>query len=400
VKIIRIEAFPLRVPRDTESATGMAGSPTALGTGDDYRWSQAYPALYSIHFETALVRVTLENGSVGWGEAQAPLAPQVASTIIDVLLAPVLKGQHFDGSIERIQELWLQMYSMMRVRGQTGGFMLDAISGIDLALWDLAGKIHKRSVRSLRPAAKTPRRLPAYLSGLPGANPRERVQNAKPYIDQGFRIFKLYFDRSPEELLRSIEALKSEFREIEIAVDALWRFSLEEAISFGRELDQRNIRWFECPLLPELAADHAALAHELRTPIALGESYRTRYELHPFIESNAVRLLQPDLGRSGLTESLRIAEIAVQHRIPIVPHVSIAAGPQIAAALHYACLAPTCDLVEYNPRVLEIANRFLIDPIRIEDAQYLVPEDTGLGIDLVEIPSQFLFARSFAEHAE
>ena len=393
MKITRIEAFPLRVPRNTESATGMAGSPTLLGAGEDYRWSQAYPALYSIHFETALVRITLENGLIGWGEAQAPLAPQVASTIVDVLLAPVLTGQKFDGSIERIQELWLQMYSTMRVRGQTGGFMLDAISGIDLALWDLAGKIRKQPVRSLLPAAKTPRLLPAYLSGLPGANPRERVENAKPFIDDGFRIFKLYFDRSPEELLRSIDTLQSGFTGIQIAVDALWRFSLEEAIAFGRELDQRNIKWFECPLLPELAADHAALAREIRTPVALGESYRTRYELQPFVESHAIRVLQPDLGRAGLTESLRIAEAATKHQIAIVPHVSIAAGPQIAAALHYACLAPGCDLVEYNPRVLEIANRFLVNPIRIENAHYVVPEESGLGVELTEIPSRFVLSR-------
>jgi galactonate dehydratase len=382
MKIARIEAFPLRVPRDTESATGMAGSPTMLIGAGDYRWSQAYPALYSIHFETALVRVTLDTGLVGWGESQAPLAPQVACTIIRVLLAPVLEDQSFDGSIDRIRELWQQMYSTMRVRGQTGGFMLDAISGIDLALWDLAGKISKRPARYLFPAAKTGRTLPAYLSGLPGSNARERVENAKPFIDQGFRIVKLYFDRTPEDLLRTMDALQSEFRGIEIAVDALWRFSLDDAIVFGRELDQRNIRWFECPLLPEIAAEHAVLAREIRTPIALGESYRTVYELHPFLHSRAVRLLQPDLGRSGLTESLRIAKAAEERTIPVVPHVSIAAGPQIAAAMHFACLAPTCDLVEYNPRVLEIANRFLVHPIRIEDAHYLVPEENGLGVEM------------------
>jgi galactonate dehydratase len=381
MKIARIEAFPIRVPRDTESATGMAGSPTLLSGTGDYRWSQAYPALYSIHFETALVRVTLDNGLIGWGESQAPLAPQVACTIIDALLAPVLAGQSFDGGIDRIRELWQQMYSTMRVRGQTGGFMLDAISGIDLALWDLAGKMASTPARFLVPGSKTSRTLPAYLSGLPGTDAGERVENAKPYFGQGFRIVKLYFDRTPGDLLCTIDALQSEFRGIEIAVDALWRFSLEDAIAFGRELDQRNIKWFECPLLPELVNDHAVLAGEIRTPIALGESYRTRYELRPFLQARSVRLLQPDLGRCGLTESLRIAEAAQEQAVPVVPHVSIAAGPQIAAALHFACMAPNCELVEFNPRVLEIANRFLAHPIRVVDAQYVIPEDAGLGVE-------------------
>lgn len=396
MRIASVEAFPIRIPRDLKGATGLAGSPTALAGESDYRWSQSYPALYSIHFETALVRVVLENGFVGWGEAQAPLAPQVACTIIDTLLAPVLVNQEFDGELEQVEVLWNRMYSTMRVRGQTGGFMLDAISGVDLALWDLVGKMQRTPVSSLRPAGNKATKIPAYLSGLPGANAQERVENAKPYVDEGFSLIKLYFDRTPEELFASIDALRAAFPGIEIAVDALWRFSLEEAIEFGKQLDARKIRWLECPLLPESVGDHALLAREIKTPIAIGESYRTVFELQGFLDAGSCKILQPDLGRSGLTEGLRIAKAAAEKKMDLVPHVSIACGPQIAAALHYSRLAPACDLVEYNPRVFEIANRLFDPPIRMEDAHYLLPEGNGLGGNLVEIPTDFLLSRAFA----
>ena len=88
-----IESFPVRLPRDLDSARGTAGSPTPLIGSGDYRWSTAYPVIYSIHIETALVKVTLDSGLVGWGEAQAPVAPEVACAVIDRILAPVLTGR-------------------------------------------------------------------------------------------------------------------------------------------------------------------------------------------------------------------------------------------------------------------------------------------------------------------
>ena len=103
MKISAIEAIPVRLPREREKAVRTAGSPTALIDGaGDYRWSAVFPALYAVHFETALVKVTLDSGLIGWGEAQAPLAPEVACAIVDRLLEPVLKGAEFDGSIARI----------------------------------------------------------------------------------------------------------------------------------------------------------------------------------------------------------------------------------------------------------------------------------------------------------
>lgn len=384
VTIDRVDAIPVRIPRDLNAATGTAGTPTTLKPSRyDYKWSETYEVLYPVHFEATLVRLTCSDGRVGWGEAQAPLAPEVSSAIVERLLRPAVEGETFSGKPEEIEWLWDRMYNTMRVRGQTGGFMIDAISGVDIALWDLAGKMNQAPVAQLLGDSAPPSRLPAYVSGLAGETNAERIENARGYREMGFSKFKLFFDRTKEDLFGLVDGLRAGLGEdTEIAIDALWRLR-DDAVEFGRECDKRRALWLECPLPPEDPAAHGELARSLKTPLALGESYRTRYEIAPLLRENCFRFLQPDLGRVGLTEGRRLARLAAERDIPVVPHVSIAMGPQIAAALHFAAAMPNCNLVEYNPKVFSVANQYLEQPLGIEGASYLVPEGAGLGANVI-----------------
>src|SRR5260221_2301337 len=307
MRISSIEAIPVRLPREREKAVRTAGSPTPLVDGaGDYRWSAVFPVLYAVHFETALVKVTLDSGLMGWGEAQAPLAPEVACAIVDRLLNPVLMGAEFDGSLARIERLWDQMYATMRVRGQTGGFMLDAISGVDLALWDLAGKIQDKPVHALIQGSSMRTEVAAYFSGIPGASVEARVGNALRRRDEGFANFKIFYDCGRDEFFEAFSALRNALGESAgFAVDALWRLTPDDAPAFGRVLDDGGAIWLEAPLPPEDPLAHAALARSIRTPLAIGESYRTRYELAAFFRERALGFVQPDLGRCGLTESIQ-----------------------------------------------------------------------------------------------
>ena len=372
MRIESVTAIPARLPRDFLAAQGTAGSPTTLAGEGRYRWSTAYPVLYSVDFETAVVRVELSNGLVGWGEAQAPLAPEVACTIVEKLLRPAIVGEAFDGSASRIRALWDRMYATMRVRGQTGGFMLDAMSGIDIALWDLAGKIADKPVCSLL-AAEPKRAVPAYLSGTSGATPAERAAYAARFADEGFSLVKLYYESDWRELLAIADSLPAGMR---FAVDALWHLPPTAAIDMARELDARQARWLECPLYPEEIAAHADLAAAITTPIAVGESYRTLREMEPFF--GIAKVLQPDLGRCGITGAMAIARAFAGE---IVPHVSIAMGPQIAAAVHVAAALENTPLCEFNPSVLSTANSFLAEPIVRAGPHYHVPVGPGLGIE-------------------
>jgi galactonate dehydratase len=371
MRIQTLLAFPVRLPREFTQAQGTAGSPTSLAGEGNYRWSTAYPVLYSVHFETALIRVELEDGTVGWGEAQAPLAPEVACAIVEHLLRPAVEGVDFDGTATGIEALWERMYATMRVRGQNGGFMIDAMSGVDIALWDLAGKMAGKPVCEL--LTGTPKRtIPAYLSGTSGATADARAAFAARYADEGLGLVKLYYETDWDAMLAIADALP---RGMRFAVDALWHMAPERAIEMARELDGRNARWLECPLYPEDVEGHAALAAAVRTPLAVGESYRTLRELGPFL--GLAKVIQPDLGRCGISGAMRIAG-AVEGEV--VPHLSIAMGPQIAAALHFAAAAENCRLCEYNPNVLETANAFLAEPLLREGGHYRTPALPGLGI--------------------
>ena len=377
MKIAGIEAFPISLERDRAAATGTAGSPTTLVAGaGSLRWSSTVPTVYSERFETTLVRVTLADGRMGWGEAQAPVAPRVSAAIVTDILAHALADEEFDGTRANIEHLWARMFQSMRVRGQTGGFMLDAISGVDIALWDLAGQWHGRSVAALLGAKKAA--VPAYLSGLAGATLADRIAFARHYFDQGFRSFKVFYDASPESLLATLDALRQELGgAARLAVDALWRLEWPASRGLIDALAERNLLWLEAPFMPDAVQAHLDLAAALPSlPLALGESYRTRREMGWFLERGLVQFVQPDLGRSGITETLRIAQAGVA----VVPHVSVALGPQIAAAIHTAAaVSPLC---EFNPTVFEMCNRFLLPPLAISGSFYQVSTTPGLGIDV------------------
>jgi D-galactarolactone cycloisomerase len=366
-RIERVEAIPVSVARDREAARGTAGSPTELGArAGVYQWSKTVATVYSDRLETTLVKVVLDNGLVGWGEAQAPVLPRVSAVIIQDLLAGVLTGESFDGSRARIEELWARMYQTMRVRGQTGGFMLDAISGLDIALWDLAGKM--AGVPVCRLIGESQSRVPAYLSGLAG---EDRVEFAAQHDAAGFRVFKIFYDAGGDALLSLLDALRDRLGDkARIAVDALWRLEWPADSGFIDELARRKLEWLEAPFMPDLP--HPAMP----LPLALGESYRTVRELLPLLP--VIDVLQPDLGRSGITETLRWASLGK----PIVPHVSIAMGPQIAAALHVCAALPNAPLCEFNPTVFAFANQHLREPLVMSGAEYLVPQGPGLGIDV------------------
>jgi D-galactarolactone cycloisomerase len=379
VRIKSVRATPFQQERDAAQSTGTAGSPAKLLEGSSpYRWAENYPVIYSRRFETAIVRVELASGEVGWGESQAPVAPEVACAVVNHILGPILEGTEFGGSAAAIEELWWKMYSAMRVRGQTGGFMLDGIAGVDLALWDLAGKLAGLPVSAL--IGRKRESVPAYLSGLPGGDAR----NVRQWVDEGFTRVKVFHDSTLEQLLENCgvvqELLPTGGR---VAVDALWRLTPKSALELAPELESRSVLWLEAPLAPESAREHGDLATAIRTPLAIGESYRTLFELAPFMDAHAMRIVQPDLGRTGITEGLRIARAAEALGLEVIPHISIALGPQIAAAIHFAASIPNCPLLEYNPNVLSVANTRLSDPISLDGAAYKVPNGPGLGVTML-----------------
>jgi D-galactarolactone cycloisomerase len=381
MKITRITAYAIKIPRDFAASRGTAGTPASLRESEnEYRRAATYQTLYSTKIETALVKIETDAGVVGWGEAQSPLAPEVVCTIIRTLLAPQLIG----ADPMAHEQLWQRMYGAMRVRGHTGSFMLDAIAGIDMALWDIKGRALNAPICELLGGSLT-ESLPTYISGLAGKAQSERVAQAQQFQAQGFNAFKIFMDAAPSATLALFDGLREALgSETRLMVDALWRLNASEAVAFGEQLDARGATWLEAPLMPEDVTGHTRLAAQIKTAVAIGESYRTRWEMKPFFDAGAVEIFQPDIGRTGITEGIKLIAMADTHQTPVALHVSIGLGVQIAAALHVAASIPNLMFVEYNPQVYQVAERLLKAALPIGAGTLGVPTSNGLGIEIDE----------------
>jgi galactonate dehydratase len=350
----------------------------------DFPTRQVCPPLPGEALHGLLARVSTDSGLTGWGESQALSAPEVGGAIIRSILKPFLQGQEFSGAGIEIESLWDGMYNQMRVCGQTGGFMLDAIGALDIALWDLAGKILDTPIAALIAGDAARTSVESYVNYLPGETAADRLGHARLFHDAGSTRFKLFHEGSERSLLEEFDALAELCGGENIAVDGQWRLDPGHAVCFGKELDRRKAMWIESPFAPEDARQHAALAARIRTPVALGEAYRTHFELAPFFRASAMRIVQPDLGRCGITEALRIARAAGRAGMEVSPHLTPALGPLLYATLHFAAAAPNCRLMPLTPGLVETANEFSRTPLIFRDGCYAVPQAPGLGIDLVE----------------
>ena len=291
MQITQVEAIPVRIKRDE----AYLGAMPAGADREAYFLRPPYRALYSAYFETAFVKISTADGAFGWGEALAPVAPEVVQQIVEQLLAPALIGR----SPLDVNVLWNVMYDLMRDRGYYGGFMLDAISACDIALWDLCGKILGQPVYQLLGGAFR-ERIPAYVSGLPRPTAAERVELAQTYTEQGFDAFKLAAGHGVRADADSVRALREALGdEATLLLDAHWVYALDEAVQLGHALTDLGAGFFEAPINPEDVQSHAQLAAAVAVPIAHGETERTRYQFRPWLMQKAADILQARCGTRG-----------------------------------------------------------------------------------------------------
>lgn len=377
MSIAAVDCFVLKLSHD-EPYLGEAGSPDS-----GYQVRAPWRSLYSRRYETLLVRVTADDGTTGWGEALAPVAPEVPAEIVRRLLTPILLG----ADPTRVRPLTARLYDSMRERGHLAGHQADAIAAVDIALWDLAGKLAGLPVHALLGGAFRDR-IPTYVSGLTAPDDTGRADQAAALQEQGVRTIKLHLGRGIETDLATLDAARAAAPAVRFAVDAHWAYSLTEAARLARELAARDVVFLEAPLAPEDLAGHAELCRRSEIPIAVGEILRHRFEATGWLGHRALGLIQPDVARTGLTEGVAIAELAAAHHLPVAPHHSVGLAVALAAGLHLAAVASTLQLFEYQPASTEVGRRILSDSGAKQLAGgpdgFDVPTGPGLGIDLSE----------------
>ncbi|SDU78211.1 mandelate racemase/muconate lactonizing enzyme family protein [Jiangella alkaliphila] len=365
MRITEVETFALKVPIDDTSAD----------TGYGVRGPRN--TLYSPRRETLLVRVTAEDGTTGWGEGLAPVAPEVVAGLVDVLLGPVLIGM--DATRPRPTRSLLA--DLMRVRGHLVGHQADALAAVDTALWDLAGRIAGCSVAQLLGGAFRTE-VPAYVSGVEGATDDERADQAREWVTRGAQAVKLHLGGGVETDLATVDAVMAAAPSLRVAVDAHWAYSVTDALRLARGLEERGGWFLEAPLAPEDLGAHAFLVDHVALPIAIGEPLRNRYEFAQWLDAPALRIAQPDCGRTGISETMVIADLCATRNVPLAPHHSVGLGVAVATGLQVAAAVEQFAVFEYQVATMQVASSILIDPIRFDPSGFTLPDGPGLGVEV------------------
>lgn len=375
MRISEIGSYPIKLRHDVPYL-GPMPEPSEPDE-DAYQVRPPWRSLYSSRFETLLVRVTAEDGTSGWGEALAPVGPEVAAAIVERLLAPTLVGTDLDGP----RPAWSRLRALMRERGHLVGHQADAMAAVDIALWDLTGRLTGRTVADLLGGAFR-RHIPVYISGLPYATDDERAAAAAQWAARGVERVKLHLGHGVTADLSTVDAIRSAAPGVTVAVDAHWAYGLSDAIRLGRALEARDVLFLEAPLAPEDIAGHARLARQVGVPIAVGEALRNRYEFDSWLAARALGIAQPDVARTGITEAAVIGELAMARHTPVAPHHSVGLGVALAAGLHVCAAVEEVPFFEFQPTTFEVAQRILSTPLPGGPNGFDLPSGPGLGIEV------------------
>jgi len=338
--------------------------------------------VYSVNAETVFVKVTTDEGIVGWGEILAPTNPEVVATILKHHLAPMALGQN----PMQNQVLWDRMLDTLRERGYTGGYLVDAMAGLDIAFWDIKGKALGQPVYMLL-GGKYRDKLRCYCSSVPGADPKERLEHVVRLKEEGFDAIKFHtFGKGKKADLEGLEAIRGEFdaERMDVMLDAHGKYTHAEAYAMGRALGEMDALFFEAPITFEDVNGHRKLAEAIDPPVAVGEPLRTIYTFKEWIASGAAEVVQPDMGRNGITEMMRIAHLAEAHHVPFAPHLSAHQAVGHAASIHVSAAVSNFFIYEYQPHALKRSADYSRASFRLENGHIVVPDDPGLGVDIDE----------------
>ncbi len=367
---------------------------------EPFGWAQDWTSTRTVQ----LVRIDTDAGLCGWGESGVP----AVSALLHKTLVPLLLGAD---PMPRT-ELWQRMFHALYNGGLLGGIGGSAMSAVDIALWDLAGKALNVPVHVLLGGALR-LRVPVYATGLyyrKGEDLDNLLAEARGYVKAGFRGMKTKVGGLSLDADRTrIQALRDAIGpDIHLMVDANQAFDVPAAIRMGQALADLGLLWFEEPVS---AADptgyvqvKAALPH---LPLAGGEVLRTRFACSAYVRSGAVDILQPDVVNvGGITEMQRVIALANSLGVRVYPHVW-GSPIMVAASLHLAAtIPPTGSSHTVRPWTQEPVMEFDQTPnaLRTElvaspfvcgaDGRVPVPLEPGLGvIPLQSVVDRYCIAR-------
>jgi D-galactarolactone cycloisomerase len=326
---------------------------------------------------TTLVQVDTDEGISGIGSASGN--GELIEVIVGKVLKPLLTGM----DPTQIEEIWDKAY----VRGGhkefgTRGIGVVALSGVDIALWDILGKVRGVPLYQLL-GGKCRDKVPVYATALYPEEPAKVAKRARAFAEQGFHGVKIKVGFDLDQDIQIVRAVRDELgKDFVIMTDANQGYTVDVALKAAEAFAACGAFWLEEPLFVEDIAGHARLREKGKTPIAVGENLNTCYAFENFVVRGAVDFLQPDVARAGgITEIRKIAAMAAEHHVPLSFH-TWGDGVALAASVHLSAALKECIVMEldytYNPLRAEL----LREPLEVENG-FLIPADKpGLGVEL------------------
>ena len=357
-----------------------------------------YSQQYYKHRTAHLVEVETDEGITGWGECFGPGNIALANKyIVEKVIQPLIKG---DDPLNK-EYIWHKVYNLLRDSGQKG-MPIQALSGIDIALWDILAKKSNLPLYQLL-GGKTNDKIPVYGYGMMLQKKTvdelcELFKNEANQIkEKNFKAMKMKIGMGPKEDLKLVSAVRDTIgSEFKLMVDANHAYNKNDALYVGKGLDEMNIYWFEEPVAPEDYDGYKELKEKLKTNIAGGEAEFTKYGWNQLIKNNCIDIAQPEVcGLGGITEYLKVSALAQSNFIPIVNHVW-GSALSVAVNLHLLTtlpdmpggLFPTKSMLEFdttekNIFITDLAEEkfSILDQVKNKNGFASPLENIGIGIN-------------------
>ena len=357
-----------------------------------------YSQQYYKHRTAHLVEIETDEGITGWGECFGPGNIALANKyIVEKVIQPLIMGED---PINK-EYIWHKVYNLLRDSGQKG-MPIQALSGIDIALWDILAKKAKLPLYQLL-GGKTNNKIPVYGYGmmLQKKSVEELCELFKKEANQikekNFKAMKMKVGLGPKEDLKLVSAVREAIgNDFKLMVDANHAYNKNDALYVGRGLDEMEIYWFEEPVAPEDYDGYKELKEKLKTNIAGGEAEFTKYGWNQLIKNNCIDIAQPEVcGLGGITEYLKVSALAQSNFIPIVNHVW-GSALSVAVNLHLLTslpdmpggLFPTKSMLEFdttekNIFITDLAEEkfSILDQVKNKDGFASPLENIGIGIN-------------------
>ena len=357
-----------------------------------------YSQQYYKHRTAHLVEIETDEGITGWGECFGPGNIALANKyIVEKVIQPLIIGED---PINK-EYIWHKVYNLLRDSGQKG-MPIQALSGIDIALWDILAKKAKLPLYQLL-GGKTNSKIPVYGYGmmLQKKSVEELCELFKKEANQikekNFKAMKMKVGLGPKEDLKLVSAVREVIgNDFKLMVDANHAYNKNDALYVGRGLDEMEIYWFEEPVAPEDYDGYKELKERLKTNIAGGEAEFTKYGWNQLIKNNCIDIAQPEVcGLGGITEYLKVSALAQSNFIPIVNHVW-GSALSVAVNLHLLTslpdmpggLFPTKSMLEFdttekNIFITDLAEEkfSILDQVKDKGGFASPLENIGIGIN-------------------